>query len=203
MSQQERVPSWPSLYNLGLEIIHIEHKHATQPGGSYLYNANGVWQFQSTLWPNLIELIFADIFHFTLYWTLVLYTPSFLLCGIYAFLNIVIRPSQRSFNGVSMKGNGQIESGTRSALPKTNERRSRATYALLILLTFLMLSVSGAVIGSAIGGYVLAGLFKAGKFNMSTCVLADTISCCTVLKWVCRWMPFLWVVVQVLIGLLG
>jgi len=34
-------PPWPSLYNPGLEILHIEHQPPTQPGGAYLYHADG------------------------------------------------------------------------------------------------------------------------------------------------------------------
>ena len=33
-----------------------------------------------------------DIFRFTLYWTLVLYTPAFIICGAYAFLNLTFPP---------------------------------------------------------------------------------------------------------------
>jgi len=58
-------------------------------------------------------------------------------------------------------------------------------FALIVLLTFLTLSVAGAVIGSAIMGFVTAGLFKAANFNMST------------------WIPFLLAVMQVVVGLLS
>lgn len=99
-----------------------------------------------------------------------LYIPSFIICGTYAFLNIVIAPSQPPHNISSPKNETLAVSGTapRTALPKTNHRRNRATYALLVLSTFLALGITGAVISSAIGGYVLAALFKAGHFNMST-----------------------------------
>lgn len=36
-----RTPSWPSLYNPGLEIINIEHRHPIQPSGAYLYKPVG------------------------------------------------------------------------------------------------------------------------------------------------------------------
>ena len=35
------VPSWPSLYNPGIEILHIEHNAPIQPQGAYLYRAKG------------------------------------------------------------------------------------------------------------------------------------------------------------------
>jgi len=40
-SMSTRVPSWPSLYNPGIEILHIEHRAPTQPQGAYLYRAEG------------------------------------------------------------------------------------------------------------------------------------------------------------------
>ncbi|KAF8648897.1 hypothetical protein AX16_006151 [Volvariella volvacea WC 439] len=70
-------PSWPSLYNPGLEFLHIEHHGPTQPGAAYLAEAD-------------------DIFRFTLYWTLIFYTPIFFLCGAYAFWNINFPPSYSS-----------------------------------------------------------------------------------------------------------
>ena len=35
------VPSWPSLYDPGVEILNIEHHAPTQPQGAYLYHATG------------------------------------------------------------------------------------------------------------------------------------------------------------------
>ena len=34
-------PSWPSLYDPGLEILHIEHRPAIHPGGTYLHSPDG------------------------------------------------------------------------------------------------------------------------------------------------------------------
>lgn len=88
------------------------------------------------------------------------------------------------------------------ALFKPNERRSRWAFALLVFLGFTTFAVAGAVIGSAIIGYILAALFQAGKYNMSTCVLllwrrlgeADDPD---------RWIPFLAGLLQTLVGFLG
>ncbi|KAJ7803206.1 hypothetical protein B0H14DRAFT_1647528 [Mycena olivaceomarginata] len=55
-------PSWPSLYNPGIELLHIVHHDPVQPDGAYLSHP-------------------FDIFRFTLYWTLIFYTPIFLCCG--------------------------------------------------------------------------------------------------------------------------
>jgi len=171
-------PPWPSLYNPGLEILNIEHHPPTQPEGAYLYHAN-------------------DVFRFTLYWNLVFYTPIFFFCGSYAFWNYAFPPSHR-LSGHQNNREAYPLSEIKSPLstpaspvvqpskpPKTNERRSRIAFALIVLLTFLTLSVAGAVIGSAIMGFTAAGLYKAANFNMST------------------WIPFLLAVMQVVIGLLS
>lgn len=52
-----------------------------------------------------------------------------------------------------------------------NPKRSRLTYAILILFTFLAGSVFAAVLESVLVGYMLAGLYSAGNFQMSTCVV--------------------------------
>ncbi|KAL4252900.1 TMEM170 family protein [Abortiporus biennis] len=223
-------PSWPSLYDIVIEIEPISHRDPIQPGGRYLHNAN-------------------DIYIFTLYWTLIFYTPAFVFCGIYAFLNLTF-PASRSDSNIQ-KGkkearpllftssknrarsrshpNGQspqlqnqthTQLTTRSSLspdmglglsptshthphnpysssrsqtprsggfqrPKQNEGRSRLTFALLVLTAFLFFGFAGAVVGSAVIGFTLAGLFKAGKFNMST------------------WIPFFGGLIQALVALLG
>lgn len=56
----------------------------------------------------------------------------------------------------------------RRTLPKINPHRTRATYALLVLLAYLLVGLFCAVVGSAVIGYILAALFKAGHLNMST-----------------------------------
>ncbi|KAI0796182.1 hypothetical protein C8Q75DRAFT_803219 [Abortiporus biennis] len=253
-------PSWPSLYDIVIEIEPISHRDPIQPGGRYLHNAN-------------------DIYIFTLYWTLIFYTPAFVFCGIYAFLNLTFPASRSDSNiqkgkkearpllftssknrarsrshpngygqlsdefGVGRSGaNGdhagiplrpykssqspQLQNQTHTQLtarsslspdmglglsptshthphnpysssrsqtprsggfqrPKQNEGRSRLTFALLVLTAFLFFGFAGAVVGSAVIGFTLAGLFKAGKFNMST------------------WIPFFGGLIQALVALLG
>ncbi|KAH7868460.1 uncharacterized protein C8R40DRAFT_1134836 [Lentinula edodes] len=66
-----------------------------------------------------------------------------------------------------------------------NAARSRITFALLVFFGFLILSLIGAVVSSAIVGYILTGLYKAGKFYMST------------------WVPFLWAAISVMVGMLN
>lgn len=139
-----------------------------------------------------------DVFRFTLYWTLIFYIPLYILCGTYAFLNLAFPPfhaplksrkpkairadsgpSYRSVEGrddIPMRRyDRQLGPDTQSQAPapsrsraKQNETRSRLTFALLVLFVFAVAALAGAVVGSAIIGYVMAGLFKASKYNMST-----------------------------------
>ncbi|KAJ7760184.1 hypothetical protein B0H14DRAFT_3116937 [Mycena olivaceomarginata] len=165
--------SWPSLYNPGIELLHIVHHDPVQPGGAYLSHP-------------------FDIFRFTLYWTLIFYTPIFLCCGLYAFINLTppkptthhpthsrpccYAPTPRADTAAPL---------LRPPKPKPNEGRSRTTFALLVLLAFLLLSVAGALLSSAIIGFILAGVYKLAKFNLST------------------WIPFLWALISVLVGILS
>ena len=139
------------------------------------------------------------MFRFTLYWTLVLYVPSFVFCGVYAFINLSFPPRRshhrgyRTRPGISSAGpsfrsteseniplrryDRQLGAGGQSQLrlpsrapAKQNETRSRLTFAVLVFMLFATFALGGAVVGSAIVGYVLAGLYKAGKYHMSTCV---------------------------------
>ncbi|KAH8103927.1 hypothetical protein BXZ70DRAFT_672991 [Cristinia sonorae] len=200
MSARESPPPWPSLYNFfQVDVIPIGHRDPIQPNGYYLHHAR-------------------DMYRFTLYWTLVFYVPSFVLCGTYAFLNIAFltpsrRRSRRHRTHTPRKRPSFPSASSYTALPtsndipllpsqprgnsnnnqvaqhqprqKLNERRSRLTFALLVLLVFFLAGVAGAVLGSAIVGYVLAGLYKSARFNMST------------------WMPFFGGLIQTSVGLLG
>lgn len=62
----------------------------------------------------------------------------------------------------------RASTSARRTPPKVNPHRTRAVYALLILFVYLFAGLLGSVAGSAVIGYVLAAVFKAGKFNMST-----------------------------------
>jgi len=187
MSQQP--PEWPSLYNFfKVDIIPIGNRAPVQPNGFYLHHA---W----------------DMYRFTLYWTLVFYVPAFALCGGYAFLNLTFPPTRRGTR--SHRTRPFVDPQEYSAIPndipltqrqqrginrrkaaagkgkRVNEGRSRLTFALLVLLTFFLAGFAGAVLGSAIVGYVLAGLYKSANFNMST------------------WIPFFGGLIQTSVGFLG
>ncbi|KAJ7065434.1 hypothetical protein C8F01DRAFT_745449 [Mycena amicta] len=212
MSSAE-VPSWPSLYSPGIELLSIPHHDPVQPLGRYLTRPR-------------------DIFRFTLYWTLVFYTPIFLLGGLYAFLNLTFPPKKRP----SLLRRDRSASGAASAYPlsplsprspysapvsprtsaipnihifppptnrkpssvhtpllrpgpslpaRPNRIRSRTTFALLVLLAFLSLSVAGAVLSATIVGFGVVAVYRAAGFVVST------------------WIPFLWALISALVGLLS
>ncbi|KAF5372210.1 hypothetical protein D9758_005088 [Tetrapyrgos nigripes] len=356
-------PQWPSLYNPRAEIVRIEHSPPIQPGGVYLTDSGGAlvsllgylagaydtgnpiqptWRFPFAFWCHHILLgtyvTHIDVFRFTLYWTFVFYIPFFVVCGLYAFFNLVFPPSKesvRSWSSNTYKRDddnvdldadvdeelarlrlhpdedhdhnhnydhnrdhgtdirlqpltGAASATTRARAgastststkrpgpqtlrnlrflsassnwarnryqtirsdivpppslnladpdpqspplttgfptstfgaapasapvpssssaprppvpasllpphtphtppplrfaPKQNERRSRLTFGLLVLFVFLAASLLGAVISSAIIGFVIAGLYKAGGFYIST------------------WVPFLYALIGVLVG---
>lgn len=157
----------------------------------------------------------SDVFRFTLYWTLIFYTPIFLVCGLYAFFNLTFPPTRRpnaSRREVSNEGaypltllpyspRDTAAPLLRPPKPKPNEGRSRTTFAVLVFLTFITLSIAGAALGSAIVGFVLAGIYKLAQFNMSTYVCSQWLPLLSSTHRP-RWIPFLWSVISVLVGLL-
>ncbi|KAI0346924.1 hypothetical protein BDW22DRAFT_473146 [Trametopsis cervina] len=189
MSEISSSPSWPSLYNIFKEIQPIANRLPVQPGAFYLEDA-------------------SDVYKFTLYWTLVFYMPAFMLCGTYAFVNLAFTPESRVRRYLFLSSSRYSAVPTRSDIPlrhyrnkpdqltadqslavgrsrRPNARRSRVTFALLVLFTFTCCAVGGAVVGSAVLGYVMAGVFKAANYHMST------------------WIPLLLALIQTLVGFLG
>ncbi|KLO08045.1 hypothetical protein SCHPADRAFT_908917 [Schizopora paradoxa] len=189
-------PSWPSLYNPIIELKNIANRPPTQPGGHYLHDPN-------------------DIFRFTFYWTLILYFPFFALCGAFAFLNIAFAPTPEHFlyspphsdelveavpltevvgspfTATPREDDQEFQESTRARTPsrrtppKVNPQRTRAVFALIVLVVYLVSGLLGSVVGSAVIGYLLAALFKAGKYDMTT------------------WIPPIFALVQALVCLLG
>lgn len=174
-SRAMAAPPWPSLYDPLLEFRNFRGRDPIQPGASYLHNA-------------------TDVFRFTFYWTLVLHAPIFVLSGALAAFNTLHPPSRppaptypivpltairsplpptpasRSSPRTRLLRPGAGGDAPRRAVPK-NVRRSRATVALLVLLAFGAAAVASSLLQSLVVGYVLAGLYRAAKYNMSTCVI--------------------------------
>lgn len=181
-------PSWPSLYNPRDELFEIRRLEPTQPNGIYLTDAN-------------------DVFNFTFYWNLIFYFPAFTICGFFAFLNLTFPPSKKShprhpkistnrsspqlwsaqisipMSRLSPSARSNNYQTLRSEKP--NRRRSRTLFALIVLVTYLVVGLLGAIISSAIIAFVLFGVYKAGNFYMST------------------WVPFAWAAVHAFIGFLN
>ncbi|KAF9050766.1 hypothetical protein BDZ89DRAFT_940299 [Hymenopellis radicata] len=145
----------------GVELIDIEHHPAEQSRGVYLHR-------------------YGDIFSFTLYWTLVLYTPIYFMCAGLAFYNVTFPGRKRNHDGGEW-----WEMQLLSRPRKTNERRSRLTFALIMLLVFLAMCVLGALVGSTITSVMMLALWRSGHYSMST------------------WIPFLAALMQVLVGLMS
>ena len=83
------VPSWPSLYDPGIEILHIEHHAPIQPEGAYLFRAKGgVTQY--LCWTSLIKKTSLSKRRFPIHIVLdfnLLY-PNFLALWIICFLEL-------------------------------------------------------------------------------------------------------------------
>ena len=52
-------------------------------------------------------------------------------------------------------------------LLKENKRGSRLVFALLVFFTFMTVGIAGSVLGSAVLGFSVYGLYLSGNFNMS------------------------------------
>ncbi|KAI0924953.1 hypothetical protein AcW2_005679 [Taiwanofungus camphoratus] len=204
MSSERTTPRWPSLYNLNIELFPVGHRAPVQPGGSYLYDSNEIFRF--TLYWTLVFYGPAYILCATYAFLNLTFPParsnhqrethkrpSFSLrlpSSYFTGPTVEIQlqsystrfPDRNPSTNDTPKDNLARLYRTRS---KPNEKRSRLTFALIVFLAFAVFSVAGAVVGSAVIGYVLAGLFKAGHYNMST------------------WIPFLGGLLQTLVGFMG
>ncbi|KAI6101251.1 hypothetical protein F5141DRAFT_1137782 [Pisolithus sp. B1] len=149
-----------------------------------------------------------DIFRFTLYWTLIFHVPFYVLVGTYAFLNVLFPPARGRLRrprfrtpmraSVGLEGEGgsipmnpvpnlhpdsayttapstsHPSAETSSTTPRRVGKRPNVRRTRVI-----------AVTGAAVMGFLIAGVYKAGGF------------------WVSTWVPFVWAVIHVLVGLLG
>ncbi|KAG7095053.1 hypothetical protein E1B28_005843 [Marasmius oreades] len=193
-------PSWPSLYNPRDELFQIRRLEPKQLGAIYLTDAGDVFNF--TFYWTLIfyfpAFAICGIFAFLN----LTFPPSKRSKGPkttaispsipMSHLTPSNRPNYyqtlRSEAGVSLlePPPSPIPScRTRPPTRKPKERRSRTLFTLIVLITFLLTGLLGAIISSAVIGFVLFGVYKAGGFYMST------------------WVPFAWAAVHAFIGILN
>ncbi|WVR07949.1 hypothetical protein IAU60_004992 [Kwoniella sp. DSM 27419] len=163
-----KTPSFPSLYIPTLDTT-IEQR------GIFLYEAEAIW-------------------HFTLYWTLLLLGSLFLLCSTFAsftmLLNVTIyRPysaaSTRRQNLDIPQDKGKLSFAALANSDSSIRRRKRKRPPLwpILILPAAATAVSAAIalISGTVVGFALAAVYSAGGFSMST------------------WVPFLWALIQVLV----
>ncbi|THH15745.1 hypothetical protein EW146_g4789 [Bondarzewia mesenterica] len=195
------VPEWPSLYNPVIEILDLEHHDPVEPNGRYLSNANDVFRF---------TFYWTVIFHAPLFTFCGIYaflnimfpprTPSTTtLVAIPPKDDAPLPSPPIPLTPLSTASASSPSSLLRPAsqtprpsscdpplrMRRQNERRSRFTYAFLILLIFLTIGVVSALVESVVAGYILAGLYRSARFSMST------------------WVPFVWAFMIALTDMLG
>ncbi|WRT69821.1 uncharacterized protein IL334_006812 [Kwoniella shivajii] len=170
-----KTPSFPSLY------IPTIHSTISQRG-VFLYEAEAIW-------------------HFTLYWTLILIGSLFLICSILASTTILLNitkyrdkppdPPNKLSNG-NQTGNGntniQIHSSNKSnnILEQIKKRKRKSKkpplWPIFILpMIVCLLASTISLISGTVVGFALAAIYSAGGFSMST------------------WVPFLWALIQALV----
>jgi len=123
------VPSFPSLYNPSRELSSSYNDAGQTTGAYYLYYSK-------------------DIYRFCLYWTLILYVPIFLLCGLYSVLVHVVSKQRR----------------------RTPRRYRVSGLVFLVPVGYLCAGLLFGAISSAVVGYSLAAVYSVGLFSMSTWV---------------------------------
>ncbi|KAF8527323.1 hypothetical protein JB92DRAFT_2783596 [Gautieria morchelliformis] len=150
-------PTFPGLYRPQFELdpsIFLP----IQPNGQYLQNA-------------------GDVYVFTLYWSFIFYTPLFVITGACAALLLALKPL-RSIHALpttsTVSNNGKL----------TNSLPKRAiVYGGVVFLVYIIVGTGLAVIGSTVVGFLIAGVYEAGRFQVST------------------WVPFVWALLQTLVAL--
>ncbi|KAJ4473092.1 hypothetical protein J3R30DRAFT_3659411 [Lentinula aciculospora] len=202
-------PSWPSLYNPRSELFDIQHHDPIQPGGFYLLQVTFIFNTNTFASPDVFR--FTLYWTLTFYIPVFFVFGSYAFLNLtfppkkdqkrafnptsatatHPFLPVssahVYPPPAASLaiGNTSKKINKPFQGKPEKPTKPKNAARSRITFALLVFFGFLLLSLIGAVVSSAIVGYILTGLYKAGKFYMST------------------WVPFLWAAISVMVGMLN
>ncbi|KAF8142143.1 hypothetical protein EV363DRAFT_1150841 [Boletus edulis] len=205
MSAQFNNISWPSLYSPGKEVGFIGPP--IRPGGYYLSDPDDVFKF-TLYWTLIFHLPFnfvAGMYAFCNFLfppaksvkdSMVLAPPvrvhahSLSESQSHAHSRSSSQPHSRSHSQTQPLPQSQTQARASAPIdewlkpPRLNPLRSRWTFALLVLLAFLVISLLSAVVGAAVLAFVIVGVYRAGGFYMST------------------WIPFIWAVIQSLIALL-
>jgi len=202
MDAAGHTPSWPSLYDPAVELVNIANRSPTQTGGHYLHDPNDIFRF--TFYWTLI-LYFPCFALCGIYAFLnIAFAPTpehFLYSQPHSDelveavpLTEVMSPTTHepepglrlgSGLGAQLQSAARPRTPSRRTPPKVNPHRTRAVFALIVLFVYLVSGLLGSVVGSAVIGYLLAALYKAGKYNMST------------------WIPPIFAFIQALVCSLG
>jgi hypothetical protein len=189
-------PTFPGLYRPRFELD-PSVLLPIQPNGQYLQNAGGLSSYTPIVMPTDGAL---DIYVFTLYWTFIFYTPLFVITGACAALLLALKPL-RGIHALptttNVKNNGKLT----NALPKR-----AIVYGGVVFLVYIIVGTGLAVIGSTVVGFLIAGVYEAGRFQVSTYVNKPfTLKDCSHDSALCfivlRWVPFVWALLQTLVAL--
>ncbi|KAF8549869.1 hypothetical protein OG21DRAFT_1599017 [Imleria badia] len=202
--------SWPSLYSPAKEVGFFAPP--VRPGGYYLTEPDDIFKF-TLYWTLIFHLPFNFIAGLYAFFNF-LFPPARSVRDPIVLVSPPVQPHSHSqshsrshsfSHSFSQPPHSHSHSRSHSQTqpppqpPRTpepvpvdewlkprrlNPRRSRWTFALLVLLTFLMISLLSAVVGAAVLACVIVGVYRAGGFYVST------------------WIPFIWAVIQSLIALL-
>ncbi|KAG6328762.1 hypothetical protein ID866_10327 [Astraeus odoratus] len=151
--------SWPSLYNPLIDIAAGADAAAIQPGGNYLQapSGKGAGAVSGGVGEESFPLEPRTSLH----------------------------PFSAHILGSSSHQPPPTTGDPGQSRQRLNVRRTRLTFALVVFFAFIGLGIFSALLGAAVMGFVIAGVYKAGGF------------------WVSTWIPFIWAVIHGLLGLLG
>lgn len=136
----------------------------------------------------------TDVFRFTLFWTLVLYAPAFIICGVYAFFNLSFPPRRPDRKGHKTRpgpSNGgpsfgtsdseniplrrrddqQLGAGARNQsqsqlrVPSRAPARQNETRSRLTFAVLVFMLFSTFALGSAVVGSAIVGYVLAGLYK--------------------------------------